>query len=61
MVEELKRLQVETETIVKIFEDPEVVRMIQTSRYCGHYFQYGYFIIFDFVTSCSFVFSDLLQ
>ena len=33
VVEELKRLQVETETIVKIFEDPEVVRMIQTSRY----------------------------
>lgn len=32
VVEELKRLQVETETIVKIFEDPEVVRMIQTSR-----------------------------
>ena len=38
-MEELKRLQVETETIVKIFEDPEVVRMIQTSRYRICYFR----------------------
>jgi len=32
VVEELKRLQAETDPIVKIFEDPEVGKMIHTSR-----------------------------
>jgi len=32
VVTELKRLQAETEQITKIFEDPEVARMIQTAR-----------------------------
>ena len=32
VVSELRRVQADTEPIVKIFEDPEVVRMIQTSR-----------------------------
>ena len=32
VVDELKRLQERTEQIIKIFEDPEVVKMIQSSR-----------------------------
>merc|ERR1711976_1021724 len=32
VVSELKRLQTETETITRIFEDPEVTRMIQSAR-----------------------------
>merc|ERR1719318_463321 len=32
VVDELKRLQEQTEQIIKIFEDEEVVKMIQTSR-----------------------------
>ena len=33
VVSELKRLQAETESITKIFEDEEVAEKIQTARY----------------------------
>lgn len=40
VVAELKKLQMETEPIIKIFEDEEVSKMIQTTRDGRQLFEY---------------------
>ena len=36
VVAQLKQLQSETEPIVKMFEDPETTRQMQSTRYAAH-------------------------